>query len=68
MEVKENSKRALVHIKRLATSNSAPVNYDSNESVRVLLKKRARNGVITINKQQGKNTPKHNGAHQYCML
>ena len=50
MEVKDNRKRELAHIKRLSTSKTAPDNYDSNESVRVPRKERARTGVVPSRK------------------
>ena len=39
-EIKDNSNMDVSQIKRLVTSKAHPVNYDRNESVRVLLKKR----------------------------
>ena len=50
IEVKDNKKKAATQIKKIATSREASI-YDSNKSVRVLRKKKARTGVCF--KQQG---------------
>ena len=69
MEVKDNKKMAAAQIKRPVTSKSAPVNSDSNESVRVPRKKRARTSAISRRKQQeGGKTPKHCGEQNYFVL
>ena len=65
--VKYNRKRAATQIKRIVTAKAAS-HYDSNESIRVLCKKRYINGVTTNRKQQGGKMPKHHGAHLYCVL
>ena len=66
--MKDNGKRAEAKIKRFATSKPAPVNYDSDESVRILRKKRVRNGVLPNRKQQRKKSPKHHGEQRYCVI
>ena len=68
MGVNDNRKRDASQIKRLVIPNEAPVNYDSDESVRVPYKNRARTGVITSRRQQGKKTLKHHGAQRYCVF
>ena len=40
-------------IKRLSNSKAYPVNFDSDESVRVTIKKRASTGVLPRRKHQG---------------
>ena len=56
------------HIKRLSTSKADPVNSDRNDSIKVPLKKKARNGVLPDRKQQEKKTPKYHGSQRYCIL
>ena len=67
IEVKDSRKRSTTQTKRHATSKAAS-HSESDESIRVLHKKRVRTGVIPNRKQQGKNTPKHHGIHHYCVL
>ena len=66
-KVKDNRKRAVNQIKRIATSRSAS-HSDRDESIRVPLKKRDRTGVIKNYKQKGKDTPNHHIAQRYCVL
>ena len=68
MEVKDNRKRAASQIKSPATSNEAPISYDSDNSIRVQRKKNEGHGVLTSQTQHGKNTPKHHGAQRYYMM
>ena len=44
----------MVQIKRLASSKEAPVNYDSDESIRVPRKNKLRTGVLPNCKHHGK--------------
>ena len=60
-------KRAANQINRISTSRAAS-HSDSDESIRVLSKKRSRNGVLPNLKYQGKKTPKHHIAQRYCVL
>lgn len=46
MEDKNNRESDVAQIKRLATSKAAPVNFDSNDSIRVPRKKKKRAGVV----------------------
>ena len=66
-KVKDNRKRAATQIKSIENLR-AKSNYDSDESIRVPCKKRARTGVIHNCKQQGGNTTKHQGAQRYFVL
>ena len=47
IEVKENSKRAATHIKRITISKAEPINSERDESVRVPRKKRGENWCPT---------------------
>ena len=67
IKVKDNSKRAATQINMLATSRSAS-HSDSNKSVRVPCKNRARTGVIPSRKQHKKKAMKHNGIQCCCAL
>ena len=64
IEVKYDRKREATQIKKIATLRSAS-HFNSNKSIRVPRKKKARTGVF--HKQQGK-TPKHHGVPRYCIL
>ena len=68
MEVKDNSKRDAAQIKRLETSKAAPVNSDSDDSIRVPCKKKVRNGVLPSHKQHGEKTPKRHRLQRYLLL
>ena len=68
MEVKDNREKAASHIKSLEISKAVPVNSDIKKFVRVLRKKKARTGVLSSRKQNGKNTPKHHGVQKYCLI
>ena len=50
MEVKDINERTVYQIKRLSTSNVAPVNSDINDSIRLTFKKKARTGVLISHK------------------
>ena len=50
MEVKYNRKSDASHIKIFATSKAAPINYDSNASIRVPYKKNTSTGALTSQK------------------
>ena len=54
MKEKDNQKQAAAQIKILAASKAAPANFYSDASAKVPRKKKARNGVLTARKQQGK--------------
>ena len=54
MEEKDNQKQAAAQIKILVASKAAPANFYSDASAKVPWKKKARNGVLTARKQQGK--------------
>ena len=68
MEAKCNRKISADQIKRLAASKSAPANSDIYAPARGTRKKKARNGVVTVHKNQGKKFLKHSGAQLYCVL
>ena len=57
-------KRAATQTKRNKTSRSASYS-DSNESIRVLRKKRDRTGVFLNRKKQGEKMPKHHDSQSY---
>ena len=65
---KENRKRYASQIKKLVASKVAQVNADSDVSVRVTRKNKARTGVLTARKKQGKNSPKDHGSQSYYLL
>ena len=67
IEVKYNRERKATQIKRIATSNVSS-HSDSDESIRVTLKKRVRTGVIHNLKQQGGDTTNHHCAQRHCVL
>ena len=67
MEVKDDRKRAAEQIKRIVTSNAVPVNYDSDEYVRVTHNKMSRTGVIPSHQHQYKKTHKQHEVHCYCV-
>ena len=50
MEVKDINERTVYQIKRLSTSNVAPVNSDINDSIWLTFKKKARTGVLISHK------------------
>ena len=65
MDVKDNRERAATQINRLATSNTVSINSDRDNSVKVTRNNKARNGVLSDKKQQGKKTPKHHISQSY---
>ena len=67
IDVKDESKRAEVHIKRIASARADSLS-DSNESVKILRRKRASNGVLSSNKSPRRAHYRHHGAHRYCVL
>ena len=68
MEEKYNQKQAAAQIKILAASKAAPANFYSDASAKFPRKNKARNGVLTSRKKQGKKTPKYKGSQRYCVL
>ena len=67
IKFKDNRKRSVTQIKRLATYKSSYYFY-SNEYIRFPRKKRVSTGVIPNRKQQGRKIPKHHGIQRYCVL
>ena len=65
MEDKYNRKITEAQIKRLAASKAAPVSSDSDASIRVPRKKKARTGVLPDCKNNGKKIPNHSGDQHY---
>ena len=51
MDVKDNRERAATQINRLATSNTVSINSDRDNSVKVTRNNKARNGVLSDQKQ-----------------
>ena len=66
IEVKYESKRAAVHINKISSAGAASL-YDSNNSVRIPNKKKAKTGVLRSNKLP-KKTHRHHGIQFYCVL
>ena len=69
IQVKDDRKRAANQINDI-TSNRAASLSDSNESVSIMRKNRARlvDGVICSNKVPHKKSPKHHVTQSYCVL
>ena len=64
IQVKYNRKGAETQIKKIAYARAASL-YDSNGSVSILRKKKARTGVLRSNKGPCKKSPMHNGTQRY---
>ena len=65
IKAKDNSKRAATQINNIASSRAAS-HYNSNVSVRVPHKNKARTGVLR--NKPGKKVPKHQGIQHQCVL
>ena len=62
---KENRKRYASQIKKLVASKVAQVNADSDVSVRVTRKNKARTSFLLARKQKVGKTPKYHGDQHY---
>ena len=67
IEGKYNRKRAATQIKKIDSAR-AVYHYDSDKSVRILRKNKARNGVLRNNKGPRNKAPKNPGNARRCML
>ena len=67
IEVKDIRKRAATQIKKIASSRAA-YHYDSYRSVRILRKKKSRNGVILSNKGPNNKVHKHHSTYRHCVI
>ena len=63
-----NRKRAVDQIKRLETSKAALLRSDSEDSVNMPCKKKARAYVLTEFIHQGKKTSNHHGTQRYFVM
>ena len=68
MKAKDNIKKAVAQIKKLAAQEAVEFNSDSDASPRVPHKKNARAGVLLDRNQHGDKTPKHKCYWCYCVL
>ena len=62
MEAKDNRKRAVNQIKRIAASKLEPNNFDSDTSAKVPHKQKASTGILQDFKNNGKKNPKNTGS------
>ena len=67
IKVKDERKRAAVHIKKIASSRAAS-RSDSNESVMIPRRKEAKTGVLSSNKPPRRSHDRHHGIHHYCVF
>ena len=67
IEVTDERKIAAVHINKIASARTASLS-DSNESVRIPMKKKARAGVLHCNTSPGRSHNRHHGLQRYCMF
>ena len=67
IEVKDEIKRAAGRIKKITSARSASLS-DSDKSVRVPRRKKAKTGVSNSHKSPRRAHDRHNGAHSYCAL
>ena len=58
----------MAQIKNIAASKVAPVSSDSDASVRVTHKNKARSGFLSDQNQQDNKTPNHRFAQYYYVL
>ena len=67
IKVKDEIKRESGHIKKIDSTRAASLS-DSGESVRVLRRKKANNGVSNSHKSPRRENERHHGAHCYFVL
>ena len=67
IKVKYKRKRASTHTKKIASDRSASLS-NSNESVRILRKKKARTDILRSNKGPKKRAHKNHITQRYCVL
>ena len=67
IEVKYKSKRAAVHIKKIASAMIDSLS-DSDESVRIPRRKKAKTGVLNYHKFPRRAYDRHHDAQRYCVI
>ena len=67
IEVKYEMKRAAVQIKNIASARAASL-YDSEESVRIPRRNKAKTGVLCSNKYPKRAHARYHGVNRYCVL
>ena len=67
IKVKEKRKRSVTQIKKIASARSATLS-ESDKSVSITSKKKARTGILRSKKGPQKNAHKHHDTHRYCVL
>ena len=67
IEVIGERKRAEDHIKKIASARAASLS-DSNESVRIPRRKKAKTGVLNSHKTPRRAHNRHHGTHRYYIL
>ena len=67
IEVKYERKIAAVHIKNTSSARAASLS-NSDESVRIPRRKKAKTGVSNYHKSQRRSHYRHHGAQRYCVL
>ena len=67
IEVKDERKRAAVHINKIASARSASLS-NSDKSVRIPRRNKARNGVSNSHNSPKRAHDSHHGAQRYCVL
>ena len=67
IEVKYERKSSAVHIKKISSARAASLS-DSDKSVRVARRKKAKNGVSNSHKSPSRAHDRHHGAQCYCVL
>ena len=67
IEVKDERKRAAVHIKKIASERAASIS-NSAKSVNIPKRKKDKTGVLSSNKSIRRANDRHHGAQRYCVL
>ena len=66
-EVKYERKRSAVHIMNISSARSAYIS-NSDKSVRIPRKKKARTGVLRSKKSPTREHDRHHGVQSYCVI
>ena len=67
IEVKDETEIAAVHINNIASDREASLS-DSNKSVRIPRRNKAKTGVVNSHKLPRRAYDSHHGAQHYCVL
>ena len=67
INVKYERKKATVHIKKSASARAASLS-ESDESVRIPRRKKAKTGVLRAKKPPRRAHDRHHGVHRYCVI